>query len=594
MSDSMLSLKPISDLLTDVQDTPTRFWIAAYQRGYRWLPLQVTQLLDDVWDFIQASQGKRDEFYCLQPLVMKTRPDGSFEVVDGQQRLTTILLILSYLNQRFSPAFQKTLYHIDFETRRGFDDFLTNPTERRSLENVDFFYIFGAIKEIRKWFGKKSNFINDIESALLNRTKVIWFQLSESDNPVDAFTRLNVGKIPLTNDELIRALFLQRTDADESEAEALRLQIAYEWDQLEKSLQSDDFWYFLNNQKGRPPQNRIGFLFDLVARSGGLPEGTEHDAYGIFYAYSKRLKEDGAKPKEEWLKIKKAFMMLEEWFEDRALYHIVGFLISEGVAISKLGSLSKQSTKTEFEQKLRQEVFTRVIGDDVLEGMGEQAVRDRVRGTLEDLEYGSDSSRIKSLLLLFNLATLLQSQRSNVRFQFASFKSERWDIEHIRSVTSDKPERHSERVEWLNHCLGLLRSQEVEEDLRTEIEDFIKLPKSEALDSVFDSLYGRLLENFEEAEEEEVEHGIANLTLLDQGTNRSYKNAVFAVKRQRLLSLDQAGIFVPLCTRNVFLKCYSSKVDNVMFWSSKDREAYREVILKTLFGFFTGRTEVAA
>ena len=76
-----------------------------------------------------------------------------------------------------------------------------------------------------------------------------------------------------------------------------------------------------------------------------------------------------------------------------------------------------------------------------------------------------------------------------------------------------------------------------------------------------------VLQYFGEAAAGEAEQGIGNLTLLDEHTNRSYKNAVFAVKRHRLLTLDQAGIFVPLCTRNVFLKCYSPQVDNAMFWS---------------------------
>jgi len=100
-----------------------------------------------------------------------------------------------------------------------------------------------------------------------------------------------------------------------------------------------------------------------------------------------------------------------------------------------------------------------------------------------------------------------------------------------------------------------------------------------------------VLNYFNEADIEETDNGISNLTLLDQATNRSYKNAVFAVKRQQLLSLDQSGIFVPLCTRNVFLKCYSPQVDNVMFWSKNDRAAYGNVIIATLVRFFKGNWE---
>ena len=84
MNDSTICLKPISALLTDEQGHPSNYWIPAYQRGYRWSPLQVTQLLDDVWDFVQESDGgNRQQFYCLQPLVIKVLPSGAFEVVDG-------------------------------------------------------------------------------------------------------------------------------------------------------------------------------------------------------------------------------------------------------------------------------------------------------------------------------------------------------------------------------------------------------------------------------------------------------------------------------------------------------------------------------
>jgi hypothetical protein len=113
----------------------------------------------------------------------------------------------------------------------------------------------------------------------------------------------------------------------------------------------------------------------------------------------------------------------------------------------------------------------------------------------------------------------------------------------------------------------------------------------EATDQVFDPLYDKLLNHFNEATEGQAEHGIANLTLLDESTNRSYKNAVFAVKRQKLLNLDEAGIFVPLCTRNVFLKCYSPRVDNVMFWGKPDQEGYEAAITNTLVNFFFGEIE---
>jgi hypothetical protein len=212
-----------------------------------------------------------------------------------------------------------------------------------------------------------------------------------------------------------------------------------------------------------------------------------------------------------------------------------------------------------------------------------------VNDVLEDLEYGRHRAKIKSIMLLFNLATLLQDKRSNIRFQFDSFKSERWDIEHVRSVAADRPENYSDRLAWLEHCLAYLKFQQDGEQLQRDIESLKGMDPRDVDEEVFDPLYDRLLTYFGETSEEESDQGIGNLTLLDEHTNRSYKNAVFAVKRQRLLSLDQAGIFVPLCTRNLFLKCYSPRVDNMMFWDANDRLAYQTTILKTLVGFFSGQ-----
>jgi hypothetical protein len=591
MNDSSICLKPINHLLIDEQGQPTRFWIPAYQRGYRWSPLQVIQLLDDIREFTRRRNPQPDEFYCLQPLVLKETADGAYEVIDGQQRLTTLLLILRHFNERLADKYRQKLFNLDYETRPKLLNFLREPTESYAKSNVDFFHLFEAITSIEKWFGNKENEVDEIKSSLLNKTKVIWFQLSERDNAVDAFTRLNVGKIALTNDELIRALFLKRSDANKPRATAQQLEIAHEWDQLEKSLQEDAFWYFLSNKPG-PRQNRIGFLFELVAKADGMPQDVGHDAYGIFYAYSKKLKDDGVPSKVEWLKIKQVFMMLEEWFEDRTLYHIVGFLIQQGVEVREIWSLAKDTMKSAFEQKLRKEIFKKIIGDERLDDLSEQMLRDQVGECLDELEYGRDSRKIRSILLLFNLATLLDNPRSNLRFQFDSFKRGDWDIEHVRSVTSVPLVRHHERVEWLKLSLGYLKTQDIEAELRFEIEKFINLAHKDVLDTVFDVLYERVLGVFNESDDEDVDNGISNLTLLDTNTNRSYKNAVFAVKRERLLSRDKSGTFVPLCTRNVFLKCYSSQVDNIMFWSNKDRQAYRKVMIDTLVGFFSRKSEI--
>ena len=597
MNHSDLCLKPIHELLIDEHGNPTQFWIPAYQRGYRWKPLQVTQLLEDIREFSKRPNPQPEEFYCLQPLVIKATEQGRFEVVDGQQRLTTVLLILRHFNERQTEKFRFPVFNLDYETRPQLLSFLDAPSKAGADSNVDYYYLFDAINTIEEWFSKHFHEVDEIKLALLNKTRVIWFELAAQDNAVDAFTRLNVGKIALTDDELIRALFLKRNDTTENEIDAQQLRIAYEWDQLEKALQADDFWYFLSNQQGRA-QNRIGLLFELVAKTDGMDNDADQDEHSIFHAYSKKLKVYGATAKE-WLRIKQTFMMLEEWFEERKLYHIVGFLIHQDMDVAIICKLSLETTKSAFERKLRKEVFARTFSHEDLDTFTPEALHQCISDGLEELEYGRHTSKIRSLLLLFNLATLLDSPRSNLRFQFDSFKNGEWDIEHVRSIASSRPMRLHDQLSWLNLCAGYLEAQNSEEQatqinqLLKGINAFIKQSKKADSNEAFEALYKKLLAFFQENDEAPTDNGISNLTLLDKATNRSYKNAVFAVKRKAVLALDQSGIFVPLCTRNVFLKCYSPQVDNVMFWSKNDREAYLAEITRALVGFFSATREIS-
>ncbi len=576
MSEQQINLKTVYNLRVDASDAPIRYRIPAYQRGYRWTTTQVAQLLEDIHEFTKRENPQPEEFYCLQPLVLRANDDGSFEVVDGQQRLTTLLLILRHFNERQAVKYQQKLYTLEYETRSDLLPFLDNPSPKKAAANIDFYHIAEAIKTIENWFATKENEVDAIKTAFLNNAKVIWFQLSSTENPVAAFTRLNVGKIPLTNGELIRALFLKR---GKGEAEAVQLRIAYEWDLLEKELQKADFWSFLSNETQKQGA-RIDFLFDLVARKEGVKDmGND---YATFNHFSQKLATKDADCEKVWLAVKRTFMLFEEWFQDRYLYHLVGFLIWDKTGVNEIRVLAEGCTKHAFKEKLKAKVCERALGA----GAPNDPVklREWVMDQLDTLQYPSDLRQIRSILLLFNAATLLENTQSNIRFNFESFKTAMWDIEHVRSVAPDRPNSFKGQVEWVTHCLGYLKSTMQSPDLQNEILEFLKLSK-QAADTAFDALYEKILREFNEVDEDGPNHGIDNLVLLDAETNRSYKNAVFAVKRYRILSLDRHGIFVPACTRNVFLKCYNPRVDHVMFWTEDDGNGYRQVMVDTLHKF---------
>lgn len=82
-------IKLEAKLVGDIQGF---FFVPSYQRGYRWGDAEVIRLLDDIY----ATEGKRN--YCLQPVVVRKNGDR-FELIDGQQRLTTLYLIYRYMNE---------------------------------------------------------------------------------------------------------------------------------------------------------------------------------------------------------------------------------------------------------------------------------------------------------------------------------------------------------------------------------------------------------------------------------------------------------------------------------------------------------------
>lgn len=589
-----IELRSINRLLVDEGGIPARYWIPAYQRGYRWDRLQVIQLLDDIWEFIQASEEKpRTSFYCLQPLVVRKLEDGRYEVVDGQQRLTTIFILLSHRSEILA-LLGKQRFSIDYQTRDR--AFLEEIDLARADENVDFYHICQAWRAIEEWLTGRDrmhalkllqHMLNDDEAG--RNVKVIWYELAPNDDPVAAFTRLNIGKIPLTEAELVRALFLRRAAQNDKVSKGnLSLRIAYEWDQIEKRLQDNSVWYFLQNTDLNDT-NRIGLIFRLAAKMEG--HALNREDYAVFSHFSDLLNAERS-AEIEWRKVKDIFMALEEWYEDRYLFHVLGFVFNQTAGgiptITELLADSQAFSKHDFSKSLRNRVCRMVLGNN-LSATSPDDLKEEITNLCRTVDY-ANAPKVRSLLLLFNLATLLENPRSNIRFQFDSFKQESWDIEHIRSVSDERPSRPREQDEWLRHCLMFLRTagEEDKQALAESIEAYLDPNSEQRTQEGFEKIDDKILSFFNEAVDG-PDHALANLTLLDSRTNRGYRNAVFAVKRSILLENDRSGIFVPLCTRNVFLKCYSRTVGNVMFWTEQDGQDYLDAISRTLTRFFLGQ-----
>lgn len=362
-----VNLYSISELLEK------KFFVPSYQRGYRWTEQQVKELLDDIFSF--ATKKKADgEFYCLQPIVVKKRldDDKSYELIDGQQRLTTLKILLEYLekvhlgNGTLKQEYGKDIFSIKYETREKTSDFLKNISQNTSEENIDFYLISEAYKTIDAWFKshEKPKFVREsiIRTLVFGNdgpcpegvVKVIWYEL-ESD-PIESFKRINTGKIPLTNAELIRALLLQfKNFENEDSGSRIQLEMATEWDNIEHALQDENFWWFLNKSQNDTPA-RIQFIFDYMYRLSRKTDEAKalerygNDKYSTFRYFNELIKI--SKANEIWADVKKFFSAFSDWYENSKWYHYIGYLIFCGEDIEDIYNIYKNQPKTNLQNRL--------------------------------------------------------------------------------------------------------------------------------------------------------------------------------------------------------------------------------------------------
>ena len=603
-NNNQLMVKSISEL------SGMDFIIMDYQRGYRWTKVEVEELLEDLLAFAKRQDKSKGEFYCLQPVVVRDR-ETHYEVIDGQQRLTTLYLILTCLKQPISfiyPSFK--LFEIDYRTRIGSKEFLKkidNP-EADSQDYIDYYFMTEAYETIKEWF-KPDNLSdtlrNDIINALLshnivkenvngeekdvdvaNNVRVIWYEISKDEEAtsVDIFTRLNVGKIPLTDSELVKALFLNSNNFKGNDQELAKVQLSNEWNEIEQNLQNDSFWYFLKRSSDTLEYpNRIEFIFDVI--SGRNLNSSKNFT---FHKFQELVEKDGVD--KTWDKIKSIYLIFREWYEDRELYHLLGYLFEESnIKINDVIQNWEDLSKSDFKKRwLKRKV--------------EETIKDL---DYTNLQYKENNAGIKKVLLLFNILTSLLKENSLTRFSFDKFKKEQWDIEHVCSQT-DKQLESKDVLPWCKDIIMYyfrtvdlpdiktrIKELGYDNDLGQELIQIYGLYNSGDKDLVkarelFDKMQARFKESDASIKNRD---NIGNLTLLDAKTNRSYKNAFYPIKRMKIVENDESGIFIPIATKNMFLKFYSNQVANMIEWTEQDRIDYLEKMSEVIDNYINNNSD---
>jgi hypothetical protein len=517
-------------------------------------------LLDDIDEIAET------ENYCLQPIVVKNKDEKRYELIDGQQRLTTIFLLFRYMKQLNLP-FQLN-FSLEYETREGSKIFLEEiDADKLTItpKNIDEYFIVEAYRAISDWFKLKKDealAAFNLYKKLKERISIIWYEVDTNENSTDLFTRLNMGRIPLTNAELVKALFLSRnTEIDKTK----QLEIATQWDIIEKELQNDSLWYFISNEDPKHYSTRIELIFNLMANK---PKN-DKEKFRTFFYFDGRIKEHESKS-NIWTDIQRYFQRLKEWYENITLYHKIGYLVaSESQRLQELINSSKGITKTDFQDSL-----DKLIAESI----------DFKKDYCElSYENKTDYDFIEKLLLLFNVETVRQKKDETIRFPFDKHKQEKWSLEHIHAQQSQGLNTKEKQVEWLNlHKDSLLN---IDKEMNKElIQDIVDSTNIENLtNEKFSALFEKVTKVLSEGGNTEYTHLLSNMALLEKSDNSALNNSTFDVKRILILKMDKTNDYIPVCTRQVFLKYYTPSESNQLhFWGKADRDAYIEAMDKVL------------
>lgn len=646
------------------------FFIPDYQRGYKWTKMEVLKLLNDIWEFYLNNNSKDDtNFYCLQPVVVKPM-EGKYYVIDGQQRLTTLLIIQQAINdykcKKLLPNMEydsmpalsaEQYYSIEYETRANSDKWLKTRNNKEEMQkNSDYYHIFGAYHaalDFLKWIDsstpddytldglpcpksyKKINADTEFETCIREKCNVIWYELdTENENDHEIFDRLNTGKIPLTNAELIKAMFLQEGNyptlsGDEKiKSEDYRTNIARQWDDIERKLQDPFFWDFIYDEKhvGMTYDTRIEYLFDLLANKEKENSDRFYFTFDYYDSLFRSYKDKGDAidfVNEEWKRLRNLIQTLQDWYDNKTYYHYIGYLISQGRSVNELKNIQFPTDeegnplpvpkKAEFVAKLVEQI------------------------RIQTYEYKHHTDLMKSkegltpVLLLFNVLNVLDNSEDSDRFPFHYYKHTTWNEEHVAPATPFEPNRPDRCFQFAAQMLEYytdisfyekLESLTIENNKKPRNErkkkealvkevirivtpqynEYIKnvnnadickelleifKKKGENQEELADNVFNKIVESLgidanTLNEDDDRRDYIWNQVLLDEGTNKSYGNAIFPYKRMRIIKNTTKGIFVPIGTYNVFVKAYSHRMTNMLEWDDKDAMRYLAEIFKTL------------
>jgi len=604
MAELIYSVKNIFDTSTNEsalkQYNAIRYYIAPYQRGYKWSAEQpndaVCVLMTDLFN---AAENPDSEYYLqfITTKLSKINNDDVLEVIDGQQRLTTLTILLSVLANKKEikqPAISNSL--LSYEVRPKVTDFFQNHiysnigsllgkswsdfiTEYQQNNEQDIYYLFSATNKINEMidsyeFGKDKRIksIDEFEKYVFGKVKIILNNIERDISCEEIFSNLNDNKVELTSSELIKGLILTSSAREIYNTEKrisykeiieMRAVMGRQWDELSHWANREDIKSFFFS-------NSIFVLDDLLlllALQNEYEQIEIGNKNAVFNYFQSQIKKGNNTASHYFSELKKLKSILNEWFIDDKIYNSLGYTLFCRNSKAKIADYIEwfEQNKDDIRNKLKEQV-AEILNFDI-----------------DDLEYNKTNTHIHNLLL----ALSVYSDES--RFDFTVFNNQKptWSLEHIFPQTpedlSDVLEQND--IEFFQSLCGKnLENYDTAQLLLKDFEEHMDIQ------TVYDCLVEKLQKQHCEISTDEKKilyrliktdklHRIGNMALLTKSDNSSNSNGQFDNKRYNIAKRISKGSFVPKHTYDVFSKLISENMTpNLTVWNETDIDEHEKWI----------------
>ena len=585
------------------------FNIPEYQRGYKWSAENVNQLLDDLKNFGSHRQTK-EEFYCLQNItVAKGTLNGipCMNVIDGQQRLTTLYIIISYIQRNL--AHKIIPYEADmlrYSVRTSTDTFLREEVQTGILwnkeinpddaESKDQYYIMEVAKAVGDWF-QRNTIPNEV---ILDNLKLIVNQVDNGEEET-VFASLNGGKVDLDGADLMRAILITRAarqkyptvisekrirqiandDIDmnihisvssQGKIHEYRVKLGVELDKMNLWWSDRDVIdYFEQLLPNRIAKNRdfkfrdypidlLYYAFYEAFKSNlpleGLDMNLRHFENGIDINNN-----PGDDHLEFWRELKEMHLTMMDWYNDAETHNLIGYLMynfkSDIITFERIYTIwTKAKGKIDFKNTIK-----RIIRYQLAATYGDV---DCSKEMLSNIIEGKTNEDIEEKLICLRKDIL---NTTSCDWYESSLTSKILPLLDILPRTIEKGKRREQVTRHLNQkYLKHVTSEEDKEHVRSQTRPISENCMTEEEKQL-------LME-----ENRKGLNSIGNIVLLHKSINRSYGNDKLILKMVRIYSehvMDNANAFIRPHTLDVFMSKMkgidTNGVDtHEVYWSEED------------------------